>query len=123
MCESYPLGLINVEEDLKTPVETIIELSAGLGLPFDIMERIIKYKDLLESFDIIIYLTRQHVTHEDAPTSDIIRYMKSVFYPSDYNRVGMIFTIGNGNNEPEEYTCAEFPDVKAAVSGLHGLYT
>ena len=121
MCNSYPLGLLDLEEDMQTPIETIAELSSAMGLEFDVMERIIRYKDLLENFDTMIYVTREHVIDEDAPKSVVIRYMKSVFYPCGTN-VCMIFTIGKGDNDPEEYTCAEFPSVKEAASALRGLY-
>ena len=124
MCESYPICICfdTDIEQMETPVETIRHLSSGLGLPFDIMQRIIRYKDLLELVGTRIYLQRMHVTDEDAPPSETIRHMQSVFYPSDDNTVGMIFTIGKGDSDPDEYTCAEFSDVKTAVSALHELY-
>ena len=122
MCESYPITIFfDEEEAMETPAETIAELAADLGLGFDVMQRIIGYKDILELVGTRIYLTREHVIDEDASPKLIIRYMKSVFYPDD-KKVCMIFTLGESENHPDSYTCAEFDSVSEAVSALLSLY-
>lgn len=123
MCESHYIDIPydEIYGIMETPAETVSWLANMLNMPGDIMEHIIKYKDILECIGNRLYLVRSHVIEEDAPESMRLRYMHTVFY-TEGDSILMLFTIGKGNEDPSQYTCAEFPNVRAASAALLELY-